>query len=193
MIPLSVTGLFSASLTLSNQLLTSLVDPPGQAIPQRTPVLLGIDIRHISSHAQTEEFVTRAQQGVLEMPLTVAGAGGGASTDDPASVGAVGTVVPAEVTLLSARLAACGESLEIERLLKIEEQRKARAERTPPTRTNRRTPTSASRKTHIPGEVERTFSADQAQTRIGERPRRIRRPHTTEDKTEGVYDVSLCG
>lgn len=81
-----------------------------------------IDIRSISSHAQAEALVLRAQRSILEMDIAAAGAGGGLPSPLREDEGGSGR------SPLSARLAAYGETLALERRLKrVEEDRDAGA------------------------------------------------------------------
>lgn len=84
-------------------------DDEGTVTAKVPPAALDIDIRSISSHAQAEALVQRAQQSILEMQ------------DAEANVVSVhdGTIGR---TPLSAKLAAYGESLAIERKFKQEEE-----------------------------------------------------------------------
>ena len=91
---------------------------------RRPHVPTDIDIRAISSHAQAEAWVQRAQQSILDMEC-------GLSDDDDglrSGVGGGGVGAEAGRSPLSAKLAAYGESLALERRLKLEEEGKAGAE-----------------------------------------------------------------
>ena len=91
---------------------------------RRPHVPTDIDIRAISSHAQAEAWVQRAQQSILDMEC-------GLSDDDDglrSGVGVGGVGAEAGRSPLSAKLAAYGESLALERRLKLEEEGKAGAE-----------------------------------------------------------------
>ncbi|PIL33844.1 hypothetical protein GSI_03550 [Ganoderma sinense ZZ0214-1] len=94
---------------------------------------LDIDIRAISSHAQAEALVQRAQKDILdlqnvdiELPGLLVGSAGSSST----GVGSLGSVttLPSGRTPLSAKLAAYGESLAIERRFKEKEDRERERE-----------------------------------------------------------------
>ena len=76
---------------------------------------LDIDIRSISSHAQAEALVQRAQHAILDMTDEL-------NADNLSSPGPSTGRTP-----LSARLAAYGESLAIQRMLREEEERRATA------------------------------------------------------------------
>lgn len=78
---------------------------------RRSHAPLDINIRSISSHAQAEALVQRAQQSILDMADHL--------PDEPTSAGLTSGRTP-----LSAKLAAYGESLAIERRLKKEEEEK---------------------------------------------------------------------
>lgn len=80
-------------------------DRPPRFGTRRSHVPVDIDIRSISSHAQAEALVQRAQQSILDME--------GMSDDEALSSGR---------TPLSAKLAAYGESLALERRLKRAEE-----------------------------------------------------------------------
>jgi Ankyrin repeats (3 copies)/Ankyrin repeat len=89
---------------------------------RRAHTPLDIDIRSISSHAQAEALVQQAQRSILEMedydlPLHFLH-----DDDDPNSQS--GGLTGAKWTPLSAKLAAYGESLAIERKLKQAEENK---------------------------------------------------------------------
>ncbi len=90
---------------------------------------LDIDIRAISSHAQAEALVQRAQKdifdmhnGEIDLPGPAVGSVGSTGSSVIGSSGSVGTL-PSGRTPLSAKLAAYGESLAIERRFKQREQR----------------------------------------------------------------------
>lgn len=102
----------------------SLLDRKDGAIVSVTPAspakrvrnVLDIDIRAISSHAQAEALVQRSQQRILA---------GGESSDDE-DVRSLGITLSEGHTPLSAKLAALGESLAIERKFKEEEEKRRR-------------------------------------------------------------------
>jgi hypothetical protein len=81
-------------------------------VPRRS---LDIDIRSISSHAQAEALVQRAQHAILEMTDEL-------NADTISSPGPSTGRTP-----LSAKLAAYGESLAIQRMLRHEEEKRATA------------------------------------------------------------------
>lgn len=78
---------------------------------------MDIDIRQISSHAQAEALVQRAQQRILAMT----------EDSDEEGVKTFGINIGGGHTPLSAKLAAYGESLAIERKFKEEEEKKRRS------------------------------------------------------------------
>ncbi|KAI0633745.1 hypothetical protein C8Q77DRAFT_809116 [Trametes polyzona] len=88
---------------------------------------LDIDIRAISSHAQAEALVQRAQQSILQMQmedvdLELPSVGSVGSSSNGLSTGGAGS----GRTPLSAKLAAYGQSLEIERRFKERERERER-------------------------------------------------------------------
>ena len=91
---------------------------PTQASPgRRARGPMDIDIRQISSHAQAEALVQRAQQRILAMT----------EDSDEEGVKTFGINIGGGHTPLSAKLAAYGESLAIERKFKEEEEKKRRS------------------------------------------------------------------
>ncbi|KAI0360920.1 hypothetical protein OH77DRAFT_737494 [Trametes cingulata] len=89
---------------------------------------LDIDIRAISSHAQAEALVQRAQKSILEMEdidIELPGLGLG-SGNTSGGLGANGVGAASGRTPLSAKLAAYGESLAIERRFKEQERERER-------------------------------------------------------------------
>ena len=99
--------------------------------PRSRAPALDIDIRAISSHAQAEALVQRAQKSILDMedvdvellPGFGLGLGVGVAGVNPAVAAGGGTTIPTGRTPLSAKLAAYGESLAIERRFKQKEER----------------------------------------------------------------------
>ena len=174
---------------------------------------LDIDIRAISSHAQAEALVQRAQKSILdredvdiELPglglvngsgsagLTAAGSAGLGSAS-----GTGGAAPGSGRTPLSAKLAAYGESLAIERRFKERErEERARGGRTPPERESvdtpvgsPRTPSQSQMRTRSRGELRlrrsesgvRKFSLEErpALAPVGaSRRNKQRRPHTAD-------------
>ncbi|KAI0344512.1 hypothetical protein BDW22DRAFT_1343761 [Trametopsis cervina] len=90
------------------------VDTPSPA--KRSRAALDIDIRSISTHAQAEALVARAQQRILTHSNDL----------DEEEIKTLGLNVGEGHTPLSARLAAYGESLAIERKFKQEQQEQKR-------------------------------------------------------------------
>ncbi|KAI0785542.1 hypothetical protein C8Q75DRAFT_893756 [Abortiporus biennis] len=135
-----------------------------------------IDIRTISSHAQAEALVQHAQQCILEMEVR-----------PPLEDNHVARPCGDSRTPLSARLAAYGESLEIERKFKEEEERRLSPLKTSPPTISINSPTSDIRDesdkvlktSHSARALDRKFSLEE-RYRVGASPanRRIRRPHT---------------
>ncbi|KAI0373508.1 hypothetical protein BV20DRAFT_962673 [Pilatotrama ljubarskyi] len=154
---------------------------------------LDIDIRAISSHAQAEALVQRAQKSILEMEdldIELPGLGLG-SGNGSAALGAAGA--GSGRTPLSAKLAAYGETLAIERRFK-ERERERELERlagsgggeTPygsPTTPSGRSP-DGRLKPHPSEGALRKFSLEERPGE-GRPPRRSkpRRPHTADGET----------
>lgn len=150
----------------------------GSLTTKRNNTPIDIDISTISSHAQAEALVQRTQKSILEMdddmPLSSAALSSGRSP-------------------LSAKLAIYGETLELERRLKKEEQEKTAAETTKsptkslPTPTHQSPHSSSSNKSGL----ERQFSLEEH----SQRRRKPRRPRTAGDEdsqpSERVRDVHL--
>jgi hypothetical protein len=78
---------------------------------------LGIDMSEISSRAEAEALVMRAEQSILELNLEANDADGAGAVPDTEGPGKEWGMTP-----LSARLAAYGESLAIQRMMKEEEE-----------------------------------------------------------------------
>ncbi|KAF7981934.1 hypothetical protein HWV62_30709 [Athelia sp. TMB] len=120
----STTGTGSSIATSGG---STLVGPSSPGISgRRAHVPVDIDIRSISSHAQAEALVQAAQQSILEMDISGSGKGSGLSgLPSPLFDGD-------ELTgrsPLSARLAAYGETLALERRLKRAEEEKIAKEK----------------------------------------------------------------
>ncbi|OBZ67176.1 hypothetical protein A0H81_13022 [Grifola frondosa] len=135
----------------------------------RTP--LDIDIRSISSHAQAEALVQRAQQSILDMQhngVTVASAKNSLGSDR---------------TPLSAKLAAYGESLAIERKFKEEEERM----KSPSSATSHLAEDLAALRgyphvhlSHSPRDLDRKFSLEERRPEARSRMKtKVKRPHTS--------------
>ena len=162
---------------------------------------LDIDIRAISSHAQAEALVQRAQKDILdlqnvdiELPGLVVGSTGSSVLG---SLGNVATL-PSGRTPLSAKLAAYGESLAIERRFKEREERERASVRDldglgpmprSPTRpgsgeTPLGSPTTPREKlrTRASEGGFRKFSLDERPSKGAQAPRRSKpkRPHTSD-------------
>ncbi|OCH86374.1 hypothetical protein OBBRIDRAFT_761438 [Obba rivulosa] len=157
------------------------VDP----VPQKAPILeigafpahrvhrvpLDIDIHSISSHAQAEALVQRAQRSILEMHDEEN------QTVDVECRSGLG----AGRTPLSAKLAAYGETLEIERKFKEEERRMRSLDLDERVHAAERLiATSAETALAISAKgLERKFSLEERPRRVhGPRQARPRRPHT---------------
>ncbi|KDQ49548.1 hypothetical protein JAAARDRAFT_42781 [Jaapia argillacea MUCL 33604] len=120
--------------------------------PQHAP--LGIDVRSISSHAQAEALVLQAQKSILDMD----------------KLGADGEGIGSGRTALSARLAAYGQSLAIERQFKEEEERKAA-----------RSPVFSENDTPTTARVRAASRPWKSSARGGSpRVKKMKRPHTSE-------------
>ncbi|KAH9935563.1 uncharacterized protein B0H18DRAFT_976273 [Fomitopsis serialis] len=137
--------------------------------PKGPPSALDIDIGSISSYAQAEALVQRAQQSILELQdIQVAYA--------PPSAG-----ISAGHTPLSAKLAAYGESLAIERKFRQEEEKRSssstvRSRRPSELSTRSRQDTIES----SPGakSLDRKFSLEERPHNRTIRQSKVRRPHT---------------
>ena len=159
----------SASVTVSTPALNNYPLPisEGSLTTKRNNTPIDIDISAISSHAQAEALVQRTQKSILEMdgeiPLSSAALSSGRSP-------------------LSAKLAIYGETLELERRLKREEEERKSVE------TTKSSPkcltTSISQSPHSPGSrrnvLERQFSLEGHSPT--QRRRKPRRPHTAGDE-----------
>ncbi|KAF9653934.1 hypothetical protein BDM02DRAFT_3158602 [Thelephora ganbajun] len=136
-----------------------------------TPI--DIDISAISSHAQAEALVQRTQKSILEMddeiPLSSAALSSGRSP-------------------LSAKLAMYGETLELERRLKKEEEDRKAAE-TPKSAKSLTTPTLQSPDSSSPKKIglERQFSLEENSPTP--RRRKARRPHTAGDEAPRPFGM----
>lgn len=95
--------------------ITMQIDEPSPVKRSQAPP--GIDIRSISTHAQAEALVARAQRRVLDQSDDL----------DEQEIKTLGLNVGDGHTPLSARLAAYGESLVIEKKFKEEEEKKRRS------------------------------------------------------------------
>ncbi|KAI0829936.1 hypothetical protein BC628DRAFT_1314355 [Trametes gibbosa] len=151
---------------------------------------LDIDIRAISSHAQVEALVQRAQKSILEMEnidlelpsLGSAGSSGGLSLAASSTGGGR--------TPLSAKLAAYGQTLEIERQFKEQEREREQGRggrETPfgsPTTPSGRSADGRLRPRHSERGL-RKFSLEERPGEI-RLPRRVkqRRPHTSDGDTQ---------
>ncbi|KAH9894898.1 hypothetical protein C8Q73DRAFT_665247 [Cubamyces lactineus] len=183
--------------------------PSHRRAPPPPPLPLDIDIRAISSHAQAEALVQRAQKSILEMDInpsadvdlelpgllaSATGSGGSAGL----GLGLVGAVNGR--TPLSAKLAAYGESLAIERRFKEQEQERERGGRGRDGETPFGSPTTPSgRNAAVAGAGDgarvkprhsemglRKFSLEEQRPSEVRHPRRSRprRPHTADGETQ---------
>lgn len=168
----------SASVTLPTPALNNSPLPisEGSLSTKRHNTPIDIDISTISSHAQAEALVQRTQRSILEMdeeiPLSSAALSSGRSP-------------------LSAKLAVYGETLEIERRLKKEEEARRTAEAAKhPTKTSA-TPTRRSPHPPSPkrGGLERQFSLEEPSP--APRRRKPRRPHTAGDEAPRPFGMFL--
>ncbi|OJT02387.1 Ankyrin-2, partial [Trametes pubescens] len=150
---------------------------------------LDIDIRAISSHAQAEALVQRAQKSILEMEdgdLELPGLLSSAGSTASATTGGASARTP-----LSAKLAAYGETLAIERRFKEREREMGRSVsksadgETPfgsPTTPSGRSPGAELRPRHSERGL-RKFSLEERPAEFrAPRRSRPRRPHTADGK-----------
>ena len=141
---------------------------------QNTPV--DIDISAISSHAQAEALVQRTQRSILEMddevPLSSAALSSGRSP-------------------LSAKLAMYGETLEIERRLKKEEEDRKAAEESKSSTKSLTTLSLQFSRSSSPKKtgLERQFSLEEHSP--APRRHKPRRPHTAGDESPRPFGTSL--
>ncbi|KAI0666570.1 hypothetical protein C8Q78DRAFT_1107693 [Trametes maxima] len=155
---------------------------------------LDIDIRAISSHAQAEALVQRAQKSILEMQdvdIELPGLGLLGSGTGSGGLGGVGG--GSGRTPLSAKLAAYGESLAIERRFKEQERdrdagRSAGSGETPygsPTTPSGGNADGRLRPRHSERGL-RKFSLEERPGPVDGRPsrRKQRRPHTADGETQ---------
>jgi len=155
----------SASITVPTPALNNSPLPvsEGSLSTKRQATPIDIDLGAISSHAQAEALVQRAQRSILEMddeiPLSSAALSSGRSP-------------------LSAKLAMYGETLELERRLKKEEEDKKVAE----SAKSLATPALQSPRSPSPKKsgLERQFSLEEHSP--VPRRRKPRRPHTAGDE-----------
>ena len=141
---------------------------------QNTPV--DIDISAISSHAQAEALVQRTQKSILEMddevPLSSAALSSGRSP-------------------LSAKLAMYGETLELERKLKKEEEDRKTAEQAKVSAKGLTTLSLQFSRSSSPKKtgLERQFSLEEHSP--APRRHKPRRPHTAGDESPRPFGTSL--
>ena len=163
----------SASVTVPTPALTNSPLPVSEgSLTKRNNTPMDIDISTISSHAQAEALVQRTQKSILEMddeiPLSSAALSSGRSP-------------------LSAKLAIYGETLELERRLKKEEEeRKAtivtKSSVKISTPSTFQSPSSSSSK-----RLERQFSLEDHPPT--QRRRKPRRPHTAGDEAPRPFGM----
>ncbi|KAL7281108.1 hypothetical protein ACG7TL_004415 [Trametes sanguinea] len=157
---------------------------------------LDIDIRAISSHAQAEALVQRAQKSILEMEdVDIELPGLDLGLLSSASSGGLGVGLGSGAngrTPLSAKLAAYGETLAIERRFKEQEQERERQqdvdEQTPfgsPTTPSGRSADDRLRSRHSEKAL-RKFSLEERRPSDPRPARRTRtrRPHTADGETQ---------
>jgi hypothetical protein len=148
----------------------------GSLSTKRHNTPIDIDISTISSHAQAEALVQRTQKSILEMddeiPLSSAALSSGRSP-------------------LSAKLAMYGETLELERKLKKEEEDKKAAEVPKSPAKSLTTPTLQSSYSSSPKRsgLERQFSLEGHSA--APRRRKPRRPHTAGDEASRSFGAFL--
>ncbi|KAJ7714339.1 hypothetical protein DFH07DRAFT_863428 [Mycena maculata] len=142
----------------------SLKPPANRLNERRSHTPLDINLSLISSHAQAEALVQKELQDILEMPVA-----------SPDSKGPGWTP-------LSARLAAYGESLELERKFRTEvspvDTQETPTEMRPQPPSSRTTATSRSNRPHQNG-VDRQNSLDLKPTSARRRIKEPKRPHTS--------------
>ena len=188
--------------------------------PRSRAPALDIDIRAISSHAQAEALVQRAQKSILDMedvdvellPGFGLGLGVGVAGANPAVAAGGGTTIPTGRTPLSAKLAAYGESLAIERRFKEKEERERGGVRgfegSPTARSPTRSrsgdgetpvgsPTTPRDRRRSRGSEFRKFSLEETPGRpivVVPAPRRgkPRRPHTSDGKRASFVLICDC-
>jgi hypothetical protein len=150
----------------------------GSLSTKRHNTPIDIDISTISSHAQAEALVQRTQKSILEMddeiPLSSAALSSGRSP-------------------LSAKLAMYGETLELERRLKKEEEDKKAAEIPKSPAKSLTTPTLQSPYSSSPKKsgLERQFSLEGHSP--APRRRKPRRPHTAGDEAPRPFGTFCRG
>lgn len=168
----------SASVTVPTPALTNSPLPvsEGSLSTKRQNTPIDIEISEISSHAQAEALVQRAQKSILEMddeiPLSSAALSSGRSP-------------------LSAKLAMYGETLELERRLKKEEEDKKAVE-TPKSSAQgftTRSPQSPSSSSLEKSGLERKFSLERHPP--APRRRKPRRPRTAGDEVPRPFGTFL--
>lgn len=136
---------------------------------------LDIDIRTISSHAQAEALVQRAQQRILEMR----------EESDDEEVKTLGINLGEGHTPLSAKLAAYGQVLAIERKFKEEEEKKRQS--------LTMESTSGTTLASQGGLVQRKLSLqERAHSDPAGASRHVRRPHTSDGEREYLYSLLMC-
>jgi len=145
----------------------------GSLSTKRHNTPIDIDISAISSHAQAEALVQRTQKSILEMdgevPLSSAALSSGRSP-------------------LSAKLAMYGETLELERKLKREEEDRRAAETAMSSTKSLTTPTLHSPYSSTPKKgLERQFSLEGHPP--APRRRKPRRPYTAGDEAPGPFGM----
>lgn len=159
--------------------------------PKRPRVPLDIDIRSISSHAQAEALVQQAQQRIFDLKNELENSG----------ANALGVRIGGGRTPLSARLAAYGESLAIERKFKEEEEKRRSPRATSVLGSSSSPSTSSGYKSSNPTRpsalrgsrsargLDRTFSLEEKSRVHGRngRVQKVKRPHTS----GGTRELSL--
>jgi hypothetical protein len=141
------------------------VSSEGSLTAKRNNTPIDIDISTISSHAQAEALVQRTQRSILEM-----------DEEMPLSSAALSSAR----SPLSAKLAIYGETLELERRLKKEEDERKSTETTKSPTKSLTSPTLRSSRSSSSREsgLERQFSLEGH----SQRKRKSRRPHTAGDE-----------
>lgn len=168
----------SASVTVPTPALNNSPLPvsEGSLSTKRHNTPIDIDIGAISSHAQAEALVQRAQKSILEMDDEI-----------PLSSGTLSS----GRSPLSAKLAMYGETLELERRLKKEEEDRKAAEIAKSSAKSSITPTLKSPYSSSPKKdgLERQFSLKGHSP--APRRRKPRRPHTAGDESPRPFGTFL--
>lgn len=162
---------------------------PARVLKKGPPSALDINVGDISSYAQAEALVQRTQQSILEL-------------QDVVVTPQVGTAVGAGQTPLSAKLAAYGESLAIERKFRQEEEERRHSSST--VRSRRPSEYSVRPSMDAVGAIEasvgsksldRKFSLEERSHNPTIKQSKVRRPHTAGSTSEYYIwpRLNACG